>query len=434
MADTHPKLLRGRVLSFNRKPVGPDDHDALTYLEDGGLLIENGRISGLGDFTALKDTAPAEAEVIDHRPHLITSGFIDPHIHFPQAQVIASWAEQLLDWLNDYTFPAELKFADKAHGTRIAGAFYDALLANGTTTAVAYCSSHPNSVDAYFEEAERRNMRMLGGKTMMDRNAPADLCDTAQSSYDDSKALLNKWHGRGRALYTITPRFAITSTPAQLEAAGALLKEHPDCHLQTHINENHNEIDLTLELYPEADDYLRVYENFGLLGERTLLGHCIHMNDRELGVMRETGAVAVFCPTSNLFLGSGLFDRARLEGANIKTAIATDVGGGTNYSLMRTLDEGYKVLQLQRQRLHPFETFYWATLGNATSLSLQDKIGNLAVGTEADVIVLNARSTPAMALRMETIETLAEELFLLQTLGDDRAVAQTYVAGQAMKS
>ncbi|GGB54805.1 guanine deaminase [Roseibium aquae] len=434
MATSNATLLRGRILSFHRAPQGPDDHTAYLYEEDGAVLIENGRIAAAGAYAEVAERAPADARLTDHRPHLLLPGFIDPHIHFPQAQVIASWADQLLDWLNDHTFPAEMKFADLAHGQRIATAFYDALIAHGTTTAVAYCSSHPNSVRAYFAEAEARGMRMLGGKTMMDRNAPPALCDTAQSAYDDSKALIAEWHGRGRASYVITPRFAITSTPAQLEAAGALLAEHPDCHLQTHINENHNEIAYTLDLYPGHADYLAVYEHYGLLGRKTLLGHCIHMNDRELGVMRETGSVAVFCPTSNLFLGSGLFDKARLETAGVRTAIATDVGGGTSYSLLRTLDEGYKILQLQRQRLHPFETFYWATRGNAEALSLSEKIGTLDADTEADIIVLNPAATPEMALRHETARSLADELFILQTLGDDRAVMETYVAGKAMKA
>lgn len=433
MAISDAHLLRGRILSFRRRPDGPDDTEAFLYIEDGGLLMASGTIAALGDFEDVLAKAPEGVPVTDHRPHLITAGFIDPHIHFPQAEVIASWADQLLDWLNDYTFPAEIRFADKAHANRIAKGFFDALVGHGTTTAVAYCSSHPNSVDAYFEEAGRRGMRMIGGKTMMDRGAPEALCDTAQSSYDDSKALLEKWHGRGRALYAITPRFAITSTPAQLEAAGALLSEHPDCHLQTHLSENPNEIAYTKELYPDAPDYLGVYESYGLLGPKSLFGHCIHLEPREKTRMAETGSVAVFCPTSNLFLGSGLFDKAGLEGQGIRTAIATDVGGGTNYSLLRTLDEGFKILQLQRQRLHPLETFYWATLGNAEALSLSDKIGNLEPGSEADVIVLNAKATPAMALRMETAETLAEELFVLQTLGDDRAVAETYVAGNAQK-
>ena len=434
MPNRSPLLLRGRLLSFNTAPAGAEDTDAYVYEEDGALLLIDGKIAAGGSYQSVRTRLPdGDIEEVDHRPHLLLPGFIDTHLHFPQVQVIASWADQLLDWLNDYTFPAEQRFADKHHGDRIAGAFYDLLLSHGTTTAVAYCSSHPASVDAYFEEAEQRGMLMVGGKTMMDRNAPPELCDTADSAYQDSKALLQKWHGRGRANYAVTPRFAITSTPAQLEAAGALLKEFPDCHLQTHINENHNEIALTRELYPEAAHYLGVYERFGLLGPKTLLGHCIHMTGPETEIMRETGSVAVFCPTSNLFLGSGLFDKAGLESAGIRTSIATDIGGGTSYSLLRTLDEGYKTLQLQRQRLHPLTCFYWITRGNAEALSLEDKIGTLEEGSDADIVVLDARATRPMALRMETVETLAEELFVLQTLGDDRAVAETYVAGVASR-
>jgi len=435
VADQSPTLLRGRLLSFKSAPSGQNDTEAFSYQENGAVLMMNGKIAAQGRYEDVLRQAPEGAtRTVDHRQHLILPGFIDTHIHFPQAQVIASWADQLLDWLNDYTFPAETRFADKNHGKRIATEFFDALISHGTTTAVAFCSSHPASVEAYFEEAEQRGMLMLGGKTMMDRNAPAELCDTAQSAYDDSKALLQNWHGRGRALYVVTPRFAITSTPAQLEAAGALLQEFPGCHLQTHINENHNEIAFTRELYPDAAHYLDVYESFGLLGPRTLLGHCVHMTGHELQVMRETGSVAVFCPTSNLFLGSGLFDKAALEGAGIRTAVATDVGGGTSYSMLRTLDEGYKILQLQRQRMHPLTGFYWATLGNARALSLSDRIGTLDTGTDADVIVLDARATPPMALRMETVETLSEELFVLQTLGDDRSVVETYAAGVALKN
>lgn len=434
MAEHDTKILRGRLLSFSSPPAGPEDTAAYAYEEDGALLLRGARIDKRGSYADVCAAAPADTPVVDHRPHLIVPGFIDTHIHFPQAQVIASWADQLLDWLNDYTFPEELKFSDKAHAERIAKSFFDALVDHGTTTAAAYCSSHVNSVDAYFEEAERRGMLMLGGKTMMDRNAPAALCDTAQSSYDDSKAMLEKWHGRGRAHYVITPRFAITSTPEQLEAAGTLAREFPDCHVQTHINENHNEIAFTRELYPDAAHYLGVYESFGLLGAKTLLGHCIHMSGTELQVMRETQSVAVFCPTSNLFLGSGLFDKAGIEGAGIRTAIATDVGGGTSYSMLRTLDEGYKVLQLQRQRMHPLTSFYWATLGNAEALSLANRIGTLDAGTDADVVVLDARATGPMALRMETATSLSEELFVLQTLGDDRAVVETYAAGKALKS
>ena len=293
---------------------------------------------------------------------------------------------------------------------------------------------HPESVDAYFAEAVRRNMAMAGGKVMMDRNAPEAVRDTPQSSYDQSKSLIARWHGAGRALYAISPRFAITSTPEQMEMAGTLAAEHPDCYIQTHLSENHGEIALTRELYPWARDYLDVYERYGLLGPRSLFGHCIHLEDREKSAMAETGSIAVFCPTSNLFLGSGLYDEAGLRDLGVRRAIATDVGGGTNYSMLRSLDEGYKILQLRGQSLSPLNSFYWTTLGNARALGLEDKIGTLEMGTEADIVVLDSRATSAMALRMETVGTLSEELFVLQTLGDDRAVVETYSAGEAQLS
>jgi guanine deaminase len=378
--------------------------------------------------------AGADATVIDHRPHLILAGFIDPHIHFPQMQVIGSYAAALLEWLNTYTFVEEQRFADAAHATRIASRFFDELIRHGTTTAAAYCTVHPQSADAFFAEAAKRDMLMVGGKVMMDRNAPPGLCDTAQSGYDDSRAGIAKWHGKGRAHYAITPRFAITSTPAQLEAAEALAREFPDLHIQTHVSENLAEIDYANELYPDAGDYVGIYEKYHLLGPKTLLGHCIHLSHREVGVLAETRSVAVFCPTSNLFIGSGLFDYDRLQQNGVRIGVATDVGGGTSYSMLRTLDEGYKVLQLRGQRLNPLRSFYHMTLGNARALGLDDRIGSVAPGRDADLVVLDARATPQMALRMETVQSLVNELFLLQTCGDDRAVVETYVAGKPLKS
>lgn len=425
-------LLRGRLLTFHRDPQGPDDTEAYSYIEDAGLLMRDGLIAARGSFAEVRAQAP-QAPVTDHRPHLMMAGFIDTHIHFPQVQVIASWGAQLLDWLNGYTFPEETRFADPAHAARMAQAFLDLLTAHGTTTAVSFCSVHAASAEALFAEATRRDMRMLAGKVMMDRNAPDGLRDTAQSGYDDSKALIDRWHGKGRNGYVITPRFAITSTPEQLAMAGALAAEHPECHVQTHLSENRAEIAYTAELYPEARDYLDVYEGFGLLGPKTLLGHAIHLTPREIGALAETGAHPVFCPTSNLFLGSGLFDAPGLGARGITSGIATDVGAGTSYSMLQTLNEGYKVLQLQGHALHPLNAFHWATRGNACVLGLQDRIGTLDAGTEADVVVLDSRATPAMALRCERAGTLAEELFVLQVMGDDRAIAETYVAGTPRK-
>ncbi|MCF8480838.1 MAG: guanine deaminase [Rhodospirillum sp.] len=424
-------ILRARVLTFHRTPQGVRDEGAYTYLEDGAITIEEGLVTALGDYAA---TATVGARVVDHRPHLILPGFIDTHVHYVQSQILASYAGSLLEWLETYTFLEEQKFAEPDHAARIAACFFDELARHGTTTAATYGSMHAASVDAFFAEAERRDLRMICGKVMMDREAPDALRDTAQSAHDDSKALIERWHGRGRGLYAITPRFAITSTPAQLEAAGALLSAYPDCYLQTHLGENAAEIRYSLELYPMARDYTGIYESFDLLGPKTLLGHCIHLTEREVGLLAETRSVAVFCPTSNLFLGSGLFDRTRLQTAGVRIGLATDVGGGTNFGLLRTLDEGYKVLQLRGERMDPFQSFHMATRGNAEALGLADRIGSIAAGMEADLVVLDASATPAMTLRMETVTTLAEELFLIQTLGDDRSVVETYGAGRPLKS
>ncbi|WP_295814400.1 guanine deaminase [uncultured Nitratireductor sp.] len=430
------KLIRGRLLSFKAESRSIDDHDAYVFEEDGAVLVEDGVILASGSFAEVAAGTEAGHAVVDHRPHLILPGFIDAHAHFPQMQVIASYGAELLDWLNDYTFPEETKFSDIQHGRRIARLFFDELLRNGTTTVAAYCSVHKESAEAFFEEALARNLCVVGGKVMMDRNAPEALTDTPQSSYDDTKTLIGEWHGRGRLNYAVTPRFAITSSPEQMEMAAALMRAFPDLHMQTHLSENHDEIAFTRELYPDAPDYTGIYEHYGLLGPKALLGHCIHLSEREADVLSDTGSVAVFCPTSNLFLGSGLFDyqRYRKREKPLRLASATDVGGGTNYSMLRTMDEGYKVIALNGEKLNPLASFWQITRGNAEALSLSERVGTLEPGTDADMVVLNARATPVMALRMERIETLVEELFLLQTLADDRAIVETYVAGEAAKS
>lgn len=429
-------LLRGRLLSFRREPKDMSDDGSYLYIEDGALIVDDGVISAVGDYAEVRTLVPADVEIIDHRPHLIMPGFIDTHIHFPQMQVVGSYAGSLLEWLNTYTFVEEQRFANAAHSARIAAKFYDELIRHGTTTAVAYCSVHKVSTEMFFAEAMRRNMRMLGGKVMMDRNAPEGLRDTPQTGYDETKQVIADWHGKGRNHVVISPRFAITSTPEQMEASRALAKEYPDLHIQTHLSENHAEIAYACELYPDACDYTDIYARYDLLGPKSLFGHCIHLSDREADAMSESGSVAVFCPTSNLFLGSGLFGLKRLSQREkaVRVAVATDIGGGTSYSMLRTLDEGYKVLQLQGERMTPFESFYRMTLGNALALGLEDKIGTLEIGSDADLVVLDARSTPAMALKMEAVKMLAEELFLMQTMGDDRTIAETYVAGRAAKS
>ncbi|WP_458792908.1 guanine deaminase [Yoonia sp. MH D7] len=429
MTDT---LLRGRLLTFHSEPTDADDTQAYSYIENGAVLMRGGMIAASGNYDDLATTAK-DTKIIDHRPHILMAGFIDTHIHFPQIQIVASWGSQLLDWLNGYTFPAEAEYGNAQHARAMANKFCTLLTDHGTTTALAFCSSHKSSAEAFFAESAHRNMRMIGGQTMMDRNAPDAVLDTPQSSYDDNKDLIAKWHGVGRASYAITPRFAITSSPEQLQVAGTLAAEHPDCYVQTHLSENHAEIAFTAELYPNARDYLDVYEGYGLLGPRTFLGHAIHLKDREIDAIAATGSHPVFCPTSNLFLGSGLFDDAGLRARGISSGIATDIGAGTSYSMLQTLNEGYKILQLQDQKLHALRAFHWITRGNATVLGMADKIGTLDADTEADVVVLDARATPAMALRLDRSGSLAEELFALMMMGDDRSIVQTYVSGVAQK-
>ncbi len=430
------KLIRGRLLSFKRAPLSMTDSASYVYEHDGALLVADGKIAAAGDYAKVKAEAAADVEEIDHRPHLIMPGFIDCHMHFPQMQVIASYAGSLLEWLNTYTFHEECRFVETDHAARIATHFYDELLRHGTTTAAAYCSVHKASADAYFAEAMKRGMCMVGGKVMMDRNAPQGLLDTPEMGYDETRQVIADWHGKGRNHVAITPRFAITSTPAQMKAAQTLAEEFPDLFLQTHLSENHEEIRYTCELFPEATDYTDIYARYGLLGRKTLLGHAIHLSEREADALSEAGSVAVHCPTSNLFLGSGLFPMKSLMRRDkpVRVAVATDIGGGSSYSMLRTLDEAYKIQQLLGERLNPFESFYLMTRGNAEALSMENDIGTLDLGSTADLVVLDAAPTPAMKLRMETIQSLPEELFLLQTMGDDRAVVETYVAGEAMKS
>lgn len=425
------RALRGRLLDFTADPavVGAD---ALRYIEDGALIIENGRIAALGEAADLLPglTCPID----DHSGKLILPGLIDLHIHYPQSRVIAAFGTQLMDWLERYTFPEEGKLADPAHAKWQADFFLDELLANGTTTAVVYGSVHAGATDVFFQASAARDTRMIAGKSMMDRNAPAWLTDTAQGSYDEVSGLIAKWHGTGRQMYVVTPRFALTSTDEQLELAASLLKEHPSVFLQTHLSENDKEIELVRQTYPWSRSYTQVYQHFGITGPRSLFGHSIHLDDDEVRILAETGSVAVFCPTSNTFLGSGLFDRDRLAAGGVRLGLATDVGGGTSYSMLATAGEAYKVLQLRRQTLRPLDAFHMMTRGNAAALGLTDKIGTLDVGSEADVVVLDARATPAMAHRMTAVEDdLEQELFVLMIMGGDRNVAATYVAGVPVK-
>ncbi|MCB1885476.1 MAG: guanine deaminase [Geminicoccaceae bacterium] len=423
--------LKGRLLSFKDDPATAGA-GALEHHEDGVVLVADGRIGAVGPAGSV-DVGGAEVRTYPEGC-LILPGLIDPHIHLPQTRVVASYGAQLLEWLQTYTFPEEGRFSDRRYAAAVACFFHDELLRNGTTSAVVFCSVHPESADALFAEAERRGMRMLGGKVMMDRGAPDWLLDTPGTGYAETTDLIRRWHGRGRLGYAIAPRFAITSTEAQLAATRALVQENPGCWLQTHLAENRAEVRLARELYPEAASYTDIYDRFGLLGPRSLFGHCIHLDDKEVERLAATGSVAVFCPTSNLFIGSGLFDLARLRAAGVRTALATDIGGGTSYSMLRTAAEAYKVLQLNGQNWPALDAFHAMTRGNAAALGLEDEIGTLAPGSAADMVVLDPNATPAMRHRMEAVKDgdLAQTLFVLMTMGDDRAVLETWVAGRCL--
>ena len=424
------RAISGRLLTFLRAPAGAGDAQSYRYIEDGVIVVKDGRIDAVGPADEITPLLPAGMPVEHFADALILPGFIDPHIHFPQTQVIASYGAQLLEWLEKYTFVEEQKFADPAHAARNAEFFLDELARNGTTTALAYCTAHPGSADALFAAAHRRNAGMIAGNAIMNRNGPPGLLAPAGTAIADSRDLIRRWHGTGRQRYAVTPRFAITSTDEQLAAAGALLQEFPTVLMQTHLDENHNEIATVRRLFPDDPSYTAVYARFGLLGRRSLMGHCIHLTADEIALMRDSRAVAVFCPTSNLFIGSGLFDYDGLAAAGVRIALATDVGGGTSYSMLRTAAEAYKVMQLRGQNLPALAAFDLMTRGNSAALGLEKEIGTIAPGAFADLVVLDARATPAMAHRMEVARDLEEELFVLMTLGDDRAVRQTYIAGE----
>lgn len=424
-------VYRASILHFLDDPDVAGD-SAYEFFEDGALVVEAGKVIKAGPVSEVEKELPEEFNIVDYSGYLIMPGMIDTHIHFPQVEVIASYGEQLLDWLNNYTFPAERQFEDKAYASRIAEFFLDELVKCGTTTALVFGTVHKQSVDAFFEASEKRNTRMICGKVMMDRNAPEFLCDNVDSSYEDSKELIERWHGNGRQLYAVTPRFAITSTSEQLKKAGQLLEEYPDVYMQTHISENKDEVAFVQELFPESKDYLDVYDQFNLLGKRSVFAHGIHLTPREHERFRDTGSSVSFCPTSNLFLGSGLLDIAELEKEQVAYSVATDVGGGTSFSMLQTLNEAYKVCQLRGNKLSALKSLYLATLGNARTLQLEDKIGSFKPGNEADFIVMDFNSTPLMSLKQSKCKTLAEKLFAMIILGDDRTVKSTYISGERL--
>lgn len=427
-------LVRGNLLHFLSDPGPQDDPAAWQYIEDGALLIVDGRIQRVGVWQDVLAALPAvtrdAARYFDYSGKLILPGLIDTHVHYPQLRVMGSYGRQLLDWLEHYTFPAEASFADRKVAEETAAFFLDRLLAHGTTTASVFATVHPHSVDAFFEAAQARRQRMLSGKVMMDRHCPDNLRDTAQTAFDDSQALIERWHGRGRLRYTVTPRFAPTSTEAQLEAAGALFRSAPEIHLQSHLSENRRELEWVGELFPGRKDYLDVYDHFGLLGPRAIYGHGIHLSADERARLAETQTAIAFCPSSNLFLGSGFFHYDAAQAAGLPVGLASDVGGGNSLSMIRTMAAAYMVSQAQHQPLSPWRAAYLATLGGARALGLDQFIGSFADNKEADFVVLDALGAPELGFRWRHAESLGERLFALIMLGDERCVCATHILGQ----
>jgi guanine deaminase len=425
------QIHRAEMLHFPRKTLSPERN--YCYIPDGIMVVEKGQIEYIGsatDFFSDQHNQTLDTSTIIRHEGLLIPGMIDAHVHFPQTEIIASYGKQLLDWLETYTFPTESKYSNLDYAQSQADQFLSLLFAHGTTTASVFATVHPSSVNAFFTAAQRYNACMICGKVMMDRHAPPSLLDTAKSAYFDSKLLIERWHNQGRSHYAITPRFAPTSTPEQLAAAGKLAAEYPDAFIQTHLSENHSEIQWVKELFPGQVDYLSVYQTYGLVRERALFGHGVHLSTREQRALARHGAAIAFCPSSNLFLGSGLFPYRQAKEQGIHLAIASDVGGGTSLSLLRNGADAYKICQLQGQSLNAFEALYLITQGAAVAMNLDHQIGNLNIGTEADFVVLDFDAIPMLSQRAKRCTTLDERLFSLITLGDERVIRTTYVAGK----
>lgn len=418
------RAFRAELLSVGADPR--DAADAVRYEEDGLLVVENGTVIARG---AYADLAGSLADIpVETLPGLVVPGFVDAHVHYPQTDRIASHGEQLLDWLEKHIFPAEKAFADKAHAAAVAAFFLDELLRNGTTSALIFPTVHEQSVDALFEAALARDMRVISGKVLMDLG-PDGLHDTVASGRAESEALIRRWRGRGRLGYAVTPRFALASSDAQLADAGELLAEHPEVLMHTHLAENLRECAEIEARFTGAADYLDVYDRFGLVTSRSVFAHGIHLPDRACRRLHESGAGIAVCPSSNLFLGSGFFDFGQANRHKLQLGLGTDIGAGTSFSLLHTAGLAYQAALAKGERLDPFRALYLATAGSASLLHIADRVGSLEPGQEADFVVLDDAATPLLARRTHRA-TLAERLFALQILGDDRAVARTYLLGE----
>lgn len=425
------KAVRGSFLDITRTVQHPEEIEGhLRFIKDGLLIIRDGRVEWFGNWEEGHHQIPDSIRVRDYSGKMIVPGFVDTHIHYPQCEMVGAYGEQLLDWLNKHTFPAEKRYNDLEYAREMSAFFIKQLLRNGTTTALVFGTVHPESVEALFESARHINMRMIAGKVMMDRNAPDYLLDTAESSYSQTKALIERWHNNGRLLYAITPRFAPTSSPEQLEMVQRLRQEYPDVYLHTHLSENKDEVAWVKALYPEHKNYLDLYHHYGMTGRKSVFAHCVHLEDAEWDCLHQTQSSIAFCPTSNLYLGSGLFNLPNAWRKKVRVGMGTDIGAGTTFNMLQTLNEAYKIMQLQGYRLSAYEAFYLATLGGADALGLADTIGNFNLGKEADFVVLEPTATPLQQLRYDNSKTLMDKLFVMMTLGDDRSIYRTYVDGR----
>lgn len=424
------QAYRASILHFTNDPAfEPDAH---VWLEDGLLFIADGKVLAVGDYAALKQHLVENVTLHDYRGKLIVPGFIDTHVHYPQTDIIASPAAGVLPWLETYTYPCEAKFGDPEHASEVSRFFLDELLRNGTTTAMVFCTAHTTSVEAFFTASENRNLRMVAGKVLMDRNCPEVLRESADHGALETEKLIKKWHGRGRQMVAITPRFAPTSSHAQLALTGELVRAYPDTFLQTHVAESADEVAWVKSLFPQARSYLDVYDHYGMLHPRSMFAHAIWLDDVDRARLAETGSAIAVCPSSNLFLGSGLFDFARADAHKLKLSLASDVGGGTALSMFNTMNEAHKVARMGGTFLSALRMFYLATLGAARSMQLEGVIGNFCTGAEADFLVLDLQATPLLARRTAHTESLEELLFALAILGDDRSVLATYAAGHCV--
>ncbi|KGT91642.1 guanine deaminase [Erwinia typographi] len=433
MSVTYTQAIRGSFFDITAVVETPLQlPDYARYIEDGLLLLNGGDIVSLQSWEAGRHLLADRSSVLDYRGKLIVPGFVDTHIHYPQTEMIAAYGEQLLEWLQQYTFPVESQYHCPQHSARMSAFFLHQLLSNGTTTALVFGTVHPESVDALFSAADRLGMRLIAGKVMMDRNAPDYLTETPEQSYQQTRELIERWHNHGRLSYALTPRFAPTSSPELLGKVQQLKEEYPDTWLHTHLSENPQEIEWVKSLFPDHNGYLDVYHQYQLTGRRSVFAHCIHLDEEEWDCLHATGSAVAFCPTSNLFLGSGLFNLKTCWEKGVKMGMGTDVGAGTTFSMLQTLGEAYKVGQLQRYRLAACEAFYHATLGGARALDLDSRIGSFTAGKEADFVVLDPAVSALQQMRFANSKDIWEKLFVLMTLGDDRNIAATWVNGQCV--